>query len=180
MFVFDDADMMPEELLDVLVPFLDYGPTTTTRWKNNRIIVPINKAIFIFLSNMDSTQILQKMVNFRNAGRSRHSLTLEDFKGLIATSAFGLDGGFLNSKTISASLIDYYVPFLPLEKKHVERCMNSAFTYRGVNPTKSMEEETMSVAVYAPEPHNVYSRIGCKRIEQKVINMCYEARIREL
>ena len=174
MFVFDEVDMMPVGLLNVIVPFLDYGYLTTVHLSDREEIVKINKAIFIFLSNTGSKEIMNQMIKFWQAGKNRDDLRIGDFENLIAQGAFNEKGGFHKSDTISSSLIDYYVPFLPLEAEHVKLCMRDAFAeYRPDSRNEAMEKEVMSVVTWGPEPHNIYANSGCKRIEQRVISVRY-------
>lgn len=48
-------------------------------------------------------------------------------------------GGFEKAAVIAQHLIDYYIPFLPLEQSHVEKCALSEFRLHGVyQPTEEM------------------------------------------
>ncbi|KAL0109459.1 hypothetical protein PUN28_014492 [Cardiocondyla obscurior] len=169
-FVFDEVDKMPEGLLNVLVPFLDYN---TYHKSSKGEIVHQNKSIFIFLSNTGSSQIVQTLTNLWERGKKRDDMRLQDFEKLIADGAFNEKGGFYHSDTIQTSVIDHYVPFLPLEERHVKKCLARAFTERGSVPNQEMIEEALSHLTFGPEPYNLYSMAGCKRIEQKVAMILY-------
>ncbi|XP_011871796.1 PREDICTED: torsin-like protein [Vollenhovia emeryi] len=171
MFVFDEVDKMPEGLLDTLVPFLGYNSYHKST-KNGESMY-LNKAIFIFLSNTGSIQIVQHLTNLWERGMKRDDLQLQDFERLIAEGAFAEKGGFHHSDTIQTSVIDHYVPFLPLEEVHVRKCLVRAFNERGVSPKEEMIEEALSHLTFGPEPHKLYSMAGCKRIEQKVATIVY-------
>jgi len=172
MFVFNEVDKMPEDLLNVLVPFLDYNSYHKSTKRSESMNQ--NKAIFIFLSNTGSTQIVQHLTNLWQKGKNREDTRLQDFEKLIADGAFNEKGGFHHSDTIQTSLIDHYVPFLPLEEVHVRKCLVRAFTERGVAPKEEMIKEVLSKHVtFGPEPHNLYSMSGCKRLDQKVAAIVY-------
>lgn len=171
MFVFDEVDKMPEGLLNMLVPFLDYNSYHKSTKHSESMYQ--NKAIFIFLSNTGSTQIVQQLTNLWEKGKKRDETRLQDFERLIADGAFSENGGFHHSDAIQTSVIDHYVPFLPLEEVHVRKCLARAFTERGVAPKDEMIEEALSHLTFGPEPHNLYSMAGCKRIEQKVASIVY-------
>lgn len=171
MFVFDEVDKMPEGLLNVLVPFLDYNNYHKSI-KNSESVYQ-NKAIFIFLSNTGSAKIVHHLKNLWEKGKKREDTKLQDFEKLVASGAFFEKGGFHYSDTIQASVIDHYVPFLPLEEMHVRKCLAKSFTDRDVTPTEEMLEEVLSHLTFGPEPHNLYSMAGCKRIEQKVAAIVY-------
>ncbi|EFN70225.1 Torsin-like protein [Camponotus floridanus] len=171
LFVFDEVDKMPEGLLNILVPFLDYNMYHKPS-KQSKIVYQ-NKAIFIFLSNTGSSQIVQHLKSLWEKGKKRDDTRLQDFEKLIANGAFNEKGGLHHSDTIQTSVIDHYVPFLPLEEVHVRKCLTRAFSERNVTPKEEMIEEALSHLTFGPEPHNLYSMAGCKRIEQKVASIVY-------
>jgi ATP-dependent Clp protease ATP-binding subunit ClpA len=171
MFVFDEVDKMPEGLLNVLVPFLDYSNYHKSSMRSETLYQ--GRAIFIFLSNTGSSQIVQHLTNLWEKGKKREDTELQDFEQLIANGAFQEKGGFHKSDTIQTSVIDHYVPFLPLEEVHVRKCLKKAFSERGVTPNKELIEEALSHLTFGPEPYNLYSMAGCKRIEQKVAAIVY-------
>ncbi|XP_072758039.1 torsin-like protein isoform X2 [Anoplolepis gracilipes] len=175
LFVFDEVDKMPEGLLNVLVPFLDYN-TFHKSSKHSKSVYQ-NKAIFIFLSNTGSTQIVQHLAGLWEKGKKREDTRLQDFEKLIADGAFSEKGGFHQSDTILTSVIDHYVPFLPLEEVHVRKCLARAFSERSVTPKEDMIEEALSHLTFGPEPYNLYSMAGCKRIEQKVASIVYRKQL---
>ena len=47
-------------------------------------------------------------------------LLLQDLEPLIAAGAFNEEGGLQFSRVIEKNLVDVFVPFLPLERKHVK------------------------------------------------------------
>lgn len=170
-FVFDEVDKMPESLINVLVPFLDYH-TYRKSFKSGDLIQQ-NKAIFIFLSNTGSIQIVKHLTNLWEQGMKREDTRLQDFEKLVADGAFSEKGGFHHSDAIQANVIDHFVPFLPLEEVHVMKCLMRIFSERGLKPSQEMAEEALSHLSFGPEPHNLYSMAGCKRIEQKVAAIVY-------
>ena len=96
LFVFDEVDKMPPGVLDVLVPFMDY----TSYYDKSK-----SKSIFIFLSNTGSHQIVDRMIEFWQSGKSRDSTTLKDLESLITIGAFNEKGGLYKSGTIESKLI---------------------------------------------------------------------------
>jgi len=171
MFVFDEVDKMPEGLLNVLVPFLDYSKYHKSSIRSETLTQ--GKAIFIFLSNTGSVEIVQHLTNLWEKGKKREDTELQDFEQLIANGAFQEKGGFHLSDTIRTSVIDHYVPFLPLEEVHVRKCAKKVFSQRGVTPKKELMEEVLSHLTFGPEPYKLYSSSGCKRVETKVNHIVY-------
>lgn len=172
MFVFDEVDKMPEGLLNVLVPLLDYN-TWIKSWRLAGGAIDTRKAIYIFLSNTGSSRITQHLLKLWEEGKHRSTTRLQDFENLISVGAFNEKGGFYRSDTIDSSVIDHYVPFLPLEEVHVKKCLKMAFINRGVQPSDDMIEEGLSYVIFGPPPHNLYAAAGCKRLEQKVATIIY-------
>ena len=48
---------------------------------------------------------------------------IRDLEGLIAKGAFSEDGGLHHANVIEKSLVDHFVPFLPIERRHVKQCI---------------------------------------------------------
>ncbi|KAK0172007.1 hypothetical protein PV328_005384 [Microctonus aethiopoides] len=173
MFVFDEIDDMADGVLDVLVQFLDYGPTQVMVNSQNKV-VETRYAIFIFLCNAGSSKIVDKLMELWLLGKSRDEASLADFEKPIAIGAFNGKGGFYKSDTIRSSLIDHYIPFLPLEQEHIILCIKEEFTKYGIpSPDNEQIENVISYLTFGPEPHNLFVTSGCKRIQQKVANIAY-------
>ncbi|XP_017757259.1 PREDICTED: torsin-1A-like [Eufriesea mexicana] len=172
MFIFDEVDKMPEGVLNVLVPFLDYH-TKIKLWRLDNNFINTTKAIYIFLSNTGSIGITQRLLTLWKEGKQRTMTKLQDFENIISVRAFNEKGGFYHSDTIDSNLIDHYVPFLPLEEVHVRECLKKAFVNRGVYPTSEMIKEALSYVTFGPPPDNIYAIAGCKRLEQKVASIIY-------
>jgi len=78
--------------------------------------------------------------------------------------------GLYQSRLIDKSLIDVYVPFLPMEKVHVKLCAQNELKKHN-HKLKDKETALMSIVnglSYYPEDMELYSVTGCKRIAQKV------------
>ena len=115
------------------------------------------KSIFVFLSNTGGKEITEKVHQVWLSGKqSRSSLRVSDFERLIESGAFNkagnfssitrnqlwflrskfdvLGSGLYQSHLIDKSLIDVYVPFLPMEKIHVELCAENEFKKQKYQP----------------------------------------------
>ena len=51
----------------------------------------------------------------------------------ISVGAFNEQSALRKSGTIESKLIDHYVPFLPLEEKHVIECIKDTFQHWGIS-----------------------------------------------
>ena len=93
------------------------------------------------------------------------------------------DKGLWHASIIDSYLIDYYIPFLPLERDHIRNCIRAEF--RNYNLTNSNYlthaantaarvvkysitdydiEQIVDDHVYEPPGYKKYSSSGCKRV----------------
>ena len=103
-------------------------------------------------------------------GKKREEITYVDLEKLINEGAFNELGGLHHSSVIDSSLIDVYVPFLPLERKHVRRCVEKEARDRNISMRMSAEdtENIVNSLSYWPQDTKLYSTTGCKRISNKL------------
>ncbi|XP_063288464.1 torsin-1A-like [Pelobates fuscus] len=160
-FIFDEVDKMQSELIDAIKPYLDFHEHIDR--------VDYRKAIFIFLSNTGGEVLLGLALDFWKAGKQREDIKMSDVEHRLSLVAFNeKDGGFWHSSLISHHLIDFFVPFLPLELQHVKMCIRRALLDRGY----IIEEDTVSKVAndmtYYPKDEKVFSVKGCKVICAKL------------
>ncbi|GMR42986.1 hypothetical protein PMAYCL1PPCAC_13181, partial [Pristionchus mayeri] len=161
LFIFDELDKLPETLLDIIKPFLDY--------KENVAGVDFRQSIFIFLSNHGHDAI--KNVAFEKIANVRETLKAADFEHHVIMEIYNSKGGLKHSELINKHLIDHFVPFLPLRRQEVKEC---ARVYLSAYHTTAAEddnllEEIANNLIYIPVKPEipVFSSSGCKRVEQK-------------
>lgn len=165
LFIFDEVDKMPPGTIDALKPFLDYHERIDE--------VDYRKNIFIFLSNAGSSSIVDLALSFWSNGRDREEITMKDIEPLVTRGAFNERGGFQFSELLSSELVDLYVPFLPLEKRHVRQCIEAELNHRGIQKSKEFINNIADELIYSPKEIELFSVSGCKRIQQK-INLAME------
>ena len=87
---------------------------------------------------------------------------------MVNKGAFNELGGLHRSAVIDSSLIDVYVPFLPLERQHVRQCVEQEARVRNI----TMQEVQIKVVVgrlsYWKRDIQLYSNTGCKRVINKM------------
>lgn len=134
MFIFDEVDKMPPGVLNAIKPMIDYRDDVDG--------MDYRESVFIFLSNTGAQLINEHYLNlWKTEGRKREDVTLHDFERIITTGAFNEEGGFHQSDTIKSNLIDHYIPFLPMEKRHVKLCILDEFKQRNIlDPRESHVE----------------------------------------
>lgn len=87
-----------------------------------------------------------------------------------------------HASIVDSYLIDYYIPFLPLERIHVKKCIRAEFNkYNLVNKADyektKLESDLDYIAdemVYEPEGSYKFSSSGCKRVPNLVRNLIAE------
>ncbi|XP_072386279.1 torsin-1B-like [Diabrotica undecimpunctata] len=164
LFIFHDADNMPEQLLNSILPMLDYREKVDGADYRN--------AIFMFLSNSGSQLIIDKLNDLYNQNKTRADVELEDFEKVIIKDIFNHQGGFYHSDTISHNLIDHYIPLLPMERTHVAECIIDQFKERNVDsPTEEHVTSILNSMSWVQTEHFEYSLTGCKAIGSKVRNL---------
>lgn len=77
-------------------------------------------------------------------------------------------GGFWHSTLIDKNLIDYFVPFLPLEYKHVKMCVRVEIQSRGYTVDEDILTRIADEMTYFPREERIYSDKGCKTVDAKL------------
>ncbi|XP_036383251.1 prosalusin [Megalops cyprinoides] len=157
-FIFDEMETMPPGVIDVLAPFL--GPSHVVFQTNYR------KAIYIFISTTGEDIINKLTLETRHAGKEREDIQLLDLEAALSQAVFNnKNSGFFRSKIISDKSITYFVPFLPLNRRHVERCARRELCQRGECQRRDVIEAVGSAMTYTPQ---LFSSTGCKSVPAKV------------
>ncbi|XP_074598440.1 torsin-1A-like isoform X2 [Brevipalpus obovatus] len=160
LFIIDEVDKIPPGIMDAFIPFFGHSITHT--------IKDANKAIYLILSNAGGSAIAQETYKFYQRGKNRKDISLKDLESAINLSAFNEKGGLWRSHVIEKHLIDFFVPFLPLERHHVRSCIVDRLRDR-YNRTSSVDDELISEELeYYPLDTKIYSKSGCKKIARKV------------
>uniref|UniRef100_A0A0N5AR38 Torsin n=1 Tax=Syphacia muris TaxID=451379 RepID=A0A0N5AR38_9BILA len=159
LFIFDEIDKMPLKLMDAVKPFIDYY--------DNLEGVDYRKSIFIFLSNAGGNEIAQKTLKHYEAGLEREQITLKEMEEILIFGAYNSEGGFRTSELISKHLVDHFIPFLPLERRHVHLCIKDYLEEKGYEATQKRITEIAESLQYFPKSNGIFSSSGCKRVAQK-------------
>lgn len=73
-----------------------------------------------------------------------------------------------HTNLISKSLVDFFVPFLPLEFRHVVQCVMAEMKSKGLKPDPDVAKQVAEDLVYFPKSERLFSSTGCKTIESKL------------
>ena len=160
LFIFDEMDKMPEGLVDVLKPFLDYhGEVGGINYR---------KSVYLFLSNTGGNLINEEVLKNWKLGKKRESITIKQMDRVINLGAFNAKGGFWHAALIQANLIDYFVPFMPLQRSHIKQCAKIDMEQKGFPVTDSALNKVADELLYFPDDVEVFSKSGCKKVSSKV------------
>lgn len=77
-------------------------------------------------------------------------------------------GGFFQSGIIQQHLITRFVPFLPLSRRHVERCVRAQLCQQGSCGRRDVVEAVGGDMTYAPVQGQYFSTTGCKAVPAKI------------
>ena len=160
LFIFDEMDKMPIGLIDVLKPYLDHYPDVGK--------VDFRGSIFIFLSNTGGHLINDAVLRHWKEGKKREDIGIKEMDKVVNLGEFNTKGGFWHSSLIEKNLIDYFIPFLPLERSHVKMCAKVDLEKKGHPVTEQALNSIADELLYFPEDLKVFSQSGCKKISSKV------------
>ncbi|XP_029916669.1 prosalusin isoform X2 [Myripristis murdjan] len=160
-FIFDEMEKIPPGIIDVLEPFL--GPSHVVFRTNYR------KAIYVFISTTGEKVINQLALDFRQAGREREEIRLADLQDAVAQAVYNSSSsGFYHSSIIQQKLITRFVPFLPLCRRHVERCARWQLCQQGWCWRNDVVEAVGGDMIYTPDEGRYFSTTGCKAVPAKI------------
>nr|XP_003474990.2 torsin-3A [Cavia porcellus] len=162
LFIFDEAEKLHPELLELLGPHLERQALEGHRTKSPR-------AIFLFLSNLGGNVINKVVLNLLKAGWAREEISMEHLQAhLQAEIKESTESGFGHSRLVKDNLIDFFVPFLPLEYRHVRLCARDAFQSQELLYTEETLDEVAKMMTYVPKEEKLFSSQGCKSVSQRI------------
>ncbi|XP_007431317.1 torsin-1A [Python bivittatus] len=160
-FIFDEMDKMHAGLIDSIKPFLEYYEQIDG--------ISYRKAIFIFLSNAGAEKITEVALEYWRKGRRREDLPLHVMQQSLSNSVFNnKNSGFWHSSLIDRNVIDYFIPFLPLEIRHVKMCVEAEMRSRGYPINEDIVTRVANEMTYFPKEERIYSDKGCKTVYTKL------------
>ncbi|XP_068104942.1 torsin-1A-like [Hyperolius riggenbachi] len=160
-FIFDEVDKMHPGLIDTIKPYLDYNDVLDG--------VSYQKAIFIFLGNAGGEFISQLALDFWKSGKKREEIKLSDVEHHLSLQAFNTkDSGLWHSSLIAKNVIDFFVPFLPMEFEHVKMCVRVELRHRGYDVDEEVVDRVARDMTYYPKEEKIYSVKGCKTVAAKL------------
>eukprot|EP00794_Sanderia_malayensis_P016118 gene16118-17743_t len=160
LFVIDELDKMPAGLSDVLKSYLDY---------NHKVDgFDFRKAIFIFMSNTGHEEMETGTLQHWKTGKKREEISMKMMNKLLKTVAYHSEDGFGKSRLIDHHLVDFFVPFMPMERVHIRKCAKAAMRQRNIFVTERKLDQVADELEYFPTNEKLYSISGCKNVERIV------------
>ncbi|CAL8281893.1 unnamed protein product [Gadus morhua 'NCC'] len=174
MFIFDEMDTMHADVMDGIKPFMDN--------QNKLDGVSYSNAIFIFLSNNGSTFITQTTLDSLKAGKEREKLKLKDIETdlslfiyhgvrIVKVNSLTNDNEFFFEKSCEvfaggeSNAVDFFIPFLPLERQHIVKCVLAEMEATGHKPDHNKAcDMADEIVLYFPKDEGGFARFGCKMI----------------
>ena len=77
-------------------------------------------------------------------------------------------GGFRQSSVIDKNLVSAFLPFLPLEEKHVLLCIKDEINNMGHLYSHKIANQILNELPWFPKDTRRFSETGCKQIAAKV------------
>jgi len=160
LFIFDEIDKQPEGLIEAVKPFLDhYNKIGGINYRRN---------VFIFLSNAGGNEISQHAYEQWQKGGIREDLTLHEMEEIIHNTAFNEEGGLRRSSVLDKNLVSIFIPFLPMERRHIVLCIEDDLHFKNVTVKRHIVEKIADEMRFSPSDTKLYSNTGCKRVSDKV------------
>ncbi|XP_066048245.1 torsin-3A [Chamaea fasciata] len=158
LLIFDEAEKLHSSLLDAIRPFMAQQDSEDQQ-----------RSIFLFLSNLGGNTINEVALDFWRAGRAREEIPLELLEQRLRQELQeAAENSYAHSHLLRENLIDFVVPFLPLEYHHVKLCARDAFLARGIPYTEATLDEVAQMMVFVPKEEKLFSAQGCKSVPQRI------------
>ncbi|XP_047376918.1 torsin-3A [Sciurus carolinensis] len=162
LLIFDEAEKLHPGLLELLGPYLERQATEGCSTRPPR-------TLFLFLSNLGGNVINEVVLKWLRAGHSREEITVGHLEPhLRAEITESTDSDFGHSRLVKGNLIDFFVPFLPLEYHHVRLCARDAFLSQELPYTEESLDEIANMMTYVPKEGQLFSTQGCKSVAQRI------------
>ncbi|XP_053399654.1 torsin-1A-like [Mercenaria mercenaria] len=165
LFIVDEMDKLLPGLIDTIRPFIDYYDHVDG--------IDYRQFLFFFLSNTGGDAIAEHVLLNSEQGKDRRKLSLKEMEEVVRVASFNDTNGLMHSSIVKNSLITAYVPFLPLERVHVEKCIVDRLFAKGFYEYEyQVDQETVGAIanelLYFPIDTRLFSTTGCKRVMEKI------------
>ncbi|CAF0948697.1 unnamed protein product [Adineta ricciae] len=165
-FIFDEIDQIPTELLNVILYYVDFhSPIASRSIDFHRLTIS---------SNVAGTVITKLAGDKKRLSIKREDYDILEFEKLITNAAAQEEGGLKQASLIDRHLVTFFVPFLPLEREHIRDCIrqelqrildNDIYEYK--LSEKQIIDDVLNLIDFS-DTSPEYSISGCKIVSQKL------------
>lgn len=159
LFIFDEVDKMDSRLIETVQPYLEHYEQIDG--------VSYRKAIFIFLSNSGGARIAEITLELLKSGKKREEIQLSDILGKLSDD-FSKSADHWHSSLTKKNLVDFYVPFLPLERCHVIQCAMAEMAASQQTIDRDIAVRLADGQQYFPKDEKLFATSGCKKIANQL------------
>ncbi|XP_014281405.1 torsin-1A [Halyomorpha halys] len=146
LFVFDDADYFPSGFFEKLNVF-----------RNIDGDLKYGGSMFIFIFQVGAEQLSTLTLDLLNKGEKREAFHVQDFRDIIKDAM--LDKGY-SKDSIFMKPLNKIIPFLPLEKEHVKKCIDKGLVSDGYDITENDYKKVYEQLNF--QSGTSFSSSGCK------------------
>lgn len=113
---------------------------------------------------------MERSFEFWKLGKRREEIELHDFESLLKNQAYNDESTMKYSSLITSHLINHYIPFLPMERAHVEKCIRAYFIEASINHRlyDLIRDYVFKSLEWWPSDLQLYSNSGCKQVANKI------------
>lgn len=122
-------------------------------------------------ANTGGKVIADLALDFWREGRKREEIKMNsrDLEIMISENISKNEkSGFWHSSLIDHHLIDHFIPFLPLELRHVRQCVLAEMYYLNKTLDAHLADKVARDMPFFPKIHRVFAEKGCKSVRQKL------------
>ncbi|CAF4419316.1 unnamed protein product, partial [Adineta steineri] len=105
----------------------------------------------------------------------REDYKIAEFQKELGNAAHNEEGGLWHASLINRHLVDFFVPFLPLERSHVSTCIQRQLAivreheeYQYKLSDNDIVAKVLDLIEFSPPDAQLYSVSGCKKVSQKL------------
>ncbi|KAI3380222.1 hypothetical protein SNEBB_009509 [Seison nebaliae] len=160
LFIFDEIDKMPTTFLDIIKPMVETV--------NLKYSLMFSRAIFILISNGGGSCMfkLSKKWNMEDLKEDNLLAFYKEFSNCIVDNNYNSPIGALSkSALLRHSIIDLHVPYLPLGREDVAKCIEMECLKRKMVCGEETVKKILVSLTWHPVTNPKYSMYGCKEIE---------------
>ena len=163
LFIVDEIDKAPESVIAALQKVL-------RKLRAKEFVQENKRVVFILLSNTGASEINRHVLEvLTDHKQRRESIQLSGLVKVlnIAQNLQPEDFDWF-TRLHKNGLIDYVIPFLPLERKHVEKCAAADMRSKGIYVTDTTIRKVVSEMSFIPAEQPIFSASGCRKVPTKV------------